>query len=148
MLPPESDSIRGRGGSPSADECATESLALKNPGRLTIGTDSPAFEPWFSDNDPSNGEGFESAVAYAVAEELGFSDDQVDWVKVPFNNKEVFVHTGDLSVETLKRLAGIPLTDDLDQLVGSKIVPLPDNSKVHVTGCEIFLHHPKDGGSS
>ena len=64
----------------------TESLALKNPGRLTIGTDSPAFEPWFSDNDPSNGEGFESAVAYAVAEELGFSDDQVDWVKVPFNN--------------------------------------------------------------
>ncbi len=69
-------------------------------------------------------------------------------VMVPFNNKEVFVHTGHLSVETLKRLAGIPLTDDLDQLVGSKIVPLPDNGKVHVTGCEIFLHHPKDGGSS
>ena len=69
-------------------------------------------------------------------------------VKVPFNNKEVFVHTGHLSVETLKRLAGIPLTDDLDQLVGSKIVPLPDNGKVHVTDCEIFLHHPKDGGSS
>lgn len=69
-------------------------------------------------------------------------------VKVPFNNKEVFVHTGHLSVETLKRLAGIPLTDDLDQLVGSKIVPLPDNGKVHITGCEIFLHHPKDGGSS
>ncbi len=42
-------------------------------------------------------------------------------VKMPFNNKEVFVHTGELSVETLKRLAGIPLTDDLDQLIGSKI---------------------------
>lgn len=69
-------------------------------------------------------------------------------VKVPFNNKEVFVHTGHLSVETLKRLAGIPLTDDLDQLVGSKIVPLPDDGKVHITGCEIFLYHPKDGGSS
>jgi hypothetical protein len=69
-------------------------------------------------------------------------------VKVPFNNKEVFVHTGHLSVETLKRLAGAPLTDDLDQLVGSKIVPLPDDGKIHVTGCEIFLHHPKDGGSS
>lgn len=69
-------------------------------------------------------------------------------VKVPFNNKEVFVHAGELSVETLKRLAGIPLTDDLDQLVGSKIVPLPDNGQVHLTGCEIFLHHPKDGGSS
>src|SRR5687767_5131847 len=72
--------------SPSDDACATDALALKNPGRLTVGTDSPAFEPWFSDNDPSNGKGFESAVAYAVAEELGFGDDQVDWVKVPFNN--------------------------------------------------------------
>ncbi len=69
-------------------------------------------------------------------------------VKVPFNNKEVFVHRGDLSVPTLKRLAGIPLTDDLDQLVGSKIVALPDDGRVHITGCEIFLHHPKDGGSS
>lgn len=69
-------------------------------------------------------------------------------VKVPFNNKEVFVHTGELSVETLKRLAGIPLTDDLDQLIGSKIVPLPDDGRVRITGCEIFLHHPKDGGSS
>ena len=69
-------------------------------------------------------------------------------VKMPFNKKEVFVHTGELSVETLKRLAGIPLADDLDQLIGSKIVPLADNSKVHITGCEVFLHHPKDGGSS
>jgi len=69
-------------------------------------------------------------------------------VGVPFNNKEVFVHIGELSVETLKRLAGVPLTDDLDQLVGSKIVSLPDNGKVHIAGCEVFLHHPKDGGSS
>jgi len=74
------------GESASSDACATENLALRNPGRLTVGTDSPAYEPWFADNDPTNGEGFESAVAYAVAEELGFSDDQVDWVKVPFNN--------------------------------------------------------------
>lgn len=80
--------------------------------------------------------------------DLGGDDRCEGRVKVPFNNKEVFVHTGHLSVETLKRLAGIPLTDDLDQLVGSKIVPLPDNGKVHVTGCEIFLYHPKDGGSS
>jgi polar amino acid transport system substrate-binding protein len=74
------------GQSPSDDACATDALALKNPGRLTVGTDSPAFEPWFADNDPSNGEGFESAVAYAVAAELGFGEDEVDWVKVPFNN--------------------------------------------------------------
>lgn len=72
--------------SESAEECAPDSLPTKKAGTLTIGTDSPAFEPWFKDNDPSNGEGFESAVAYAVAEELGFSEDQVEWVKVPFNN--------------------------------------------------------------
>ena len=54
-------------------------------GVLTVGTDSPAYDPWFSDNDPTNGKGFESAVAYAVAEQLGFDDDPVKWVKVPFN---------------------------------------------------------------
>ncbi|WP_243060537.1 ABC transporter substrate-binding protein [Nocardioides sp. SR21] len=71
--------------SESADTCATDSLPVRTAGQLTVGTDSPAYEPWFKDNDPSNGEGFESAVAYAVAEQLGFSADQVEWVKVPFN---------------------------------------------------------------
>ena len=51
-----------------------------------MGTDSPAFDPWFSRNDPTNGQGFESAVAYAVADELGFSPEQVTWVTVPFNS--------------------------------------------------------------
>ncbi len=69
-------------------------------------------------------------------------------VTVPFNNKEVYLHKGLLTVGTLKKLAGIPLTDDLDQLLGSKMVPLPDDGKVQITGCEIFLYHPKDGGSS
>ena len=54
-------------------------------GMLMIGTDSPAYEPWFVDNDPTNGEGYESAVAYAVAEQLGFTGDAVSWAKVPFN---------------------------------------------------------------
>ena len=71
--------------SPSVDQCAADSLPLRTPGRLTIGTDSPAYEPWFVDNDPSNGKGFESAVAYAVADQLGFGKDQVTWVTVPFN---------------------------------------------------------------
>jgi polar amino acid transport system substrate-binding protein len=69
----------------AAEQCAPDTLSLKNEGQLTIGTDSPAYEPWFVDNEPSNGEGFESAVAYAVADELGFARDQVAWVKVPFN---------------------------------------------------------------
>jgi polar amino acid transport system substrate-binding protein len=71
--------------SAAADACAVDQLPLRNPGTLTIGTDSPAYEPWFVDNDPTNGQGFESAVAYAVAEQLGFTADQVKWVKVPFN---------------------------------------------------------------
>jgi|SRR6476659_4534179 polar amino acid transport system substrate-binding protein len=54
-------------------------------GVLTIGTDSPAYDPWFSNNDPTNGKGFESAVAYAVAKQLGFDESAVKWTKVPFN---------------------------------------------------------------
>ncbi|CAN5129498.1 MAG: ABC transporter substrate-binding protein [Nocardioides sp.] len=68
----------------SAD-CATDQLDLLTPGTLTIATDSPAYEPWFVDNDPTNSKGYESAVAYAVADQLGFSADQVDWVTMPFN---------------------------------------------------------------
>jgi polar amino acid transport system substrate-binding protein len=67
----------------AADECAAESLPVKTPSFLTVGTDSPAYEPWFVDNDPTNGQGFESAVTYAVAGQLGM---QVQWVKVPFNS--------------------------------------------------------------
>lgn len=65
-------------------ECAAGKV--KTPGKLTVGTDSPAYEPWFAENDPSNGKGFESAVAYAVAGKLGFQPEDVEWVKVPFNN--------------------------------------------------------------
>ena len=63
-------------------ECTS---ALKNAGQLTVGTDKPAYDPWFQKNDPTNGKGYESAVAYAVAEQLGFTSDQVGWVTVPFN---------------------------------------------------------------
>jgi len=54
-------------------------------GTLTIATDSPAYDPWFHGNDPSNGKGYESAVAYAVAKQLGFDRSTVTWVKQPFN---------------------------------------------------------------
>jgi polar amino acid transport system substrate-binding protein len=75
--------------------CAKAKLDLVSSGKLTIGTDNPAYPPWFGGgelegskwqiNDPSTGKGFESAVAYAVAKELGFSHDQVEWTYVPFN---------------------------------------------------------------
>lgn len=83
---PEEEADDNTGEVAEAEECAVEDLPLKTPGTLTIGTDSPAYEPWFVDNDPSNGKGFESAVAYAVAEELGFAEDEVTWIKVGFNS--------------------------------------------------------------
>ena len=82
----EGDDASGTPSSDAATECTVDELPLLEPGRLTVATDTPAYPPWFVDNDPSSGKGFESAVAYAVAEELGFTRDQVTWVKVPFNS--------------------------------------------------------------
>ncbi|GAA2719952.1 ABC transporter substrate-binding protein [Cellulomonas aerilata] len=71
---------------PSAQASADDgALPTLTDGVLTVGTSDPAFEPWVVDNDPTSGEGFESAVAYAVAEELGFARDQVEWVRVTFD---------------------------------------------------------------
>ncbi|WP_392543420.1 ABC transporter substrate-binding protein [Oryzobacter telluris] len=75
-------------GSPSAGataSCAPADLKTLTPGTLTIGTDKPAYEPWFKDDNPSNGQGYESAVAFAIAERLGFPKDKVTWVVAPFN---------------------------------------------------------------
>jgi polar amino acid transport system substrate-binding protein len=69
-----------------AAACDKSSLDLKSPGKLTIGTDKPAYPPYFEDDDPTNGKGFESAVAYAVAKELGFEKGEVTWKVVPFNS--------------------------------------------------------------
>ncbi|MGW0766649.1 ABC transporter substrate-binding protein [Streptomyces sp. NPDC002676] len=69
----------------ASGNCAT-SPSLHRQGQLTVATDSPAYTPWFDNNDPSDGKGFESAVAYAVAGKLGFSRSQVKWVVEPFDN--------------------------------------------------------------
>lgn len=71
--------------SETADACAKENLQTHTPGTLTITTDKPAYEPWFVDDDPANGKGFEGAVAAAVAEELGFSPDEVTWTRTKFD---------------------------------------------------------------
>jgi len=54
-------------------------------GKLTVATGEPAYYPWVIDDDPESGEGFEAAVAYAVAEELGFAEDDVVWVRTTFD---------------------------------------------------------------
>ncbi len=75
----------GSSESPAADECTPDSMETIADGTRTIATDDPAYEPWFVDNDPTTGQGYESAVAYAIAEQLGYTQDQVTWVTVPFN---------------------------------------------------------------
>ena len=85
---------------PSAtpDACAKASLTLVTPGKFTVGTDNPAYPPYFAENadkhttppweigDPTNGQGFESAVGYAIADQLGFDKADVTWIVVPFAN--------------------------------------------------------------
>jgi polar amino acid transport system substrate-binding protein len=77
----------------SGNSCAKGSLNLVHAGQLTVGTDNPAYPPWFGGKEkspwkvsnPNSGQGFESAVAYAVAGKLGFAKNEVKWVVVPFN---------------------------------------------------------------
>ncbi len=82
----------------SPGACAKDSLTLVTAGTFTIGTDNPAYPPYFLENtdgsktapwelgDPTNATGFESAVGYAIADQLGFGRDEVTWVVVPFAN--------------------------------------------------------------
>ncbi|MEP7033034.1 MAG: transporter substrate-binding domain-containing protein [Actinomycetota bacterium] len=86
----------GSSGASGAASCSTDTLSLVNAGQLTIGTDNPAYPPYFAGgetkdnpdwkfNDPYTGKGFEDAVAYEVASRLGFDTGQVQWVVAPFN---------------------------------------------------------------
>jgi polar amino acid transport system substrate-binding protein len=88
-----SSSSSSSSGNGSASSCAKADLPLVSAGQLTVGTDNPAFPPWFGGpekspwkvSDPRSGQGFESAVAYAVADKLGFAKSEVKWIVVPFN---------------------------------------------------------------
>jgi polar amino acid transport system substrate-binding protein len=84
------------GGTTTAEaaSCEKGSLDLVTPGRLTIGTDNPAFPPWFEGTKefepwdpttPPTKKGYEAETAYAIARELGFTDAEVEWTVVPFN---------------------------------------------------------------
>jgi polar amino acid transport system substrate-binding protein len=83
---PQDEPTGAAASSPGSGGCTPEELPTLGGGALTIATDQPAYEPWFSDDDPSNGKGFESAVAYAVAGQLGYAADDVTWVRAQFNS--------------------------------------------------------------
>jgi len=79
-----------------SNPCAVKNLALLHPGTLTIGTDNPAYSPYFTggpgggwtgqyNNNPYTGKGFEAAVAYAVAKQMGFTNSHVRWAVTHFN---------------------------------------------------------------
>lgn len=85
--------------SAAPEACSPDGLETKTAGQLTIGTDNPAFPPYWDPpadgetatdpwelGDPTNGRGFEGAVAWAVAEELGYDDESVEFIAVPFAN--------------------------------------------------------------
>ena len=137
---------------PSAtpDACAKENLALTTPGVLTIGADNPAFPPYYDfpgdgetatdpweSGDPTNGRGFESATAYAIAEALGFTKTEVTWVPVPFNNaiqpgeKDFDLYLTQVSYSD-ERAQAVDLTEGYFDLTQA-VVSLADNPIAKVT---------------
>ena len=78
----------GSTSSASAAACSKSGLQhlLHTPGVLTVATDNPVYPPWFVHNTPTNGKGYESAVAYAIAAKLGFGKSKVTWVHEPFTS--------------------------------------------------------------
>ncbi|MEM9712778.1 MAG: ABC transporter substrate-binding protein [Actinomycetota bacterium] len=68
-----------------SDGCDNAELPLDTPGQLTVATGEPVFEPWMVDDDPTNQQGFESALVYALADRLGFAAENVAWVRTGFD---------------------------------------------------------------
>jgi polar amino acid transport system substrate-binding protein len=147
---PSTEASEAPSASPSADACAKDSLALKTPGTLTVGADNPAFPPYFDVpadgetatdpwelGDPTNGRGFESATAYAIAEALGFTADEVTWVPVPFNNAiqpgekdfDIYLTQASYSEE---RAQAVDMSDGYFD-VNQTVVALADNPIADVT---------------
>ncbi len=133
--------------SPSADACAPENLALKAPGTLTISADNPSYPPFFEPSDtnpdpwelgdPTNGKGFESAVAFALAEEMGFAKDKVAWIPTLFNNaiapgpKDFDIYLTQVSYSP-ERAQAVDLSDGYYN-VAQSVVALKDNKIAKAT---------------
>ena len=78
--------VAANAASPSLASCKTTIASHEyTKGKLTVATDNPVYTPWFVNNKPSNGKGYESAVVYAIAKILGVAASKVHWVTEPFN---------------------------------------------------------------
>jgi polar amino acid transport system substrate-binding protein len=79
-------STEGGGETASAAECTPSQMDTHKAGVLTVATDKPAYPPYFENDEPENGEGFESAVAYAIGKQLGYPESKVEWTVEPFDS--------------------------------------------------------------
>jgi polar amino acid transport system substrate-binding protein len=132
---------------PSANPCAKDALKLTAAGKLTIGTDNPAYPPYYDIpaaatkpwelGDPTDGKGFESAFAYALADKLGFAKTDVAWIVVPFDNayapgtKKFDIDVNQVSY-TADRATAVDLSDGYYTL-NQSIVALKANKLASVT---------------
>jgi polar amino acid transport system substrate-binding protein len=85
---PGSSGSGGATASGATTSCTNSAIQgeLYAKGALTVGTDKPVYPPWFENNTPSDGKGYESAVTYAIARQLGFRPAQVHWAYEPFDD--------------------------------------------------------------
>jgi polar amino acid transport system substrate-binding protein len=83
VLPSCSGSDDQAGPSSTRPGCASDGTGLRRAGHIVVATAKPASQPWFEDDDPANGKGFESEVAYALAGEMGIGPQGVDWKRLP-----------------------------------------------------------------
>ncbi len=97
-------------------EGACDPEDFETPGTLTVATGEPVFEPWMVDDDPTNGQGFESALVYALAEQLGFDADAVEWVRTGFDEA---IAPGDKPYDF--NIQQYSITEDRDEVVDFSI---------------------------
>lgn len=79
-------SSTGEGTTANASSCTPSKMETHTAGTLTIATDKPAYPPYFEDDEPANGEGFESAVGYAIGKQLGYPEGKIKWTVEPFDS--------------------------------------------------------------
>jgi polar amino acid transport system substrate-binding protein len=120
-------------GSAQAQERTPNDPRLVNPGQLTVGTSDPVFPPWMLNNDPAGGEGFENALIYALAEEMGFNPDQVVWVTGTF---EQLIAPGEKNFDFA--INQISVTEPRKEVVSfSQVYFQPDKAVIALPGAPI-----------
>ncbi len=95
----------------AAAECTPESMETHSAGELTVATDKPAYPPYFENGKPEDGEGFESAVAYAIGKQLGYPKAKIKWTVEPFDSsyapgpKNFDFDVNEISIEPVREKA-------------------------------------------